>query len=193
MNVRSKLLEIVVVVSLISSPLLAGTISFSSQAAEVTAGTPITTDVVLVPDLPAFEYAFILIGSDGATDLDFAYHQDWISAFDSVVGPSFDDEGVYAQEVSVGGNVFPPLWGVTSLAVGTLTIDTTGMADGDYTATVDYSRDDDRSKLLWHDEATFIDPLSGTFNFTIVPEPAGPGLLALCALAMLRKRRGSSR
>lgn len=105
----------------------------------VEAGTNIVFQVtVAVSTLPGFDAADVVIGSDDATDLAFSYSSQWTSAFSTVSTPTFD-VGFYAQDVFVGGNHSASVG--TSLLLGTITVNTTGMANGAYQLRIENSVD----------------------------------------------------
>ncbi|MCP4591094.1 MAG: PEP-CTERM sorting domain-containing protein [bacterium] len=178
----------VAVVLLLAAPSFGGYADFTPAIVDnVIAGTPIIVDVDLVEDgLGDFDAAFALIGSDSATNLSFSFSTDWTTEFSTTYGPTNADGGLYAQGVYVGGEGGSGVGGIT---MGTLTIDTTGMLDGDYTVEIDSGYDDDTSGLYsgYGEEEDFED-LYGVFDFTIVPEPSGLALMALGVVAMLRRR-----
>jgi uncharacterized protein (TIGR03382 family) len=69
-----------------------------------------------------------------------------------------------------------------------LSIDTTGMAMGNYLVSIDFSRDAS-SELALLGEEPQNDQLNGSFELTIVPEPGALAIGLLGGLAMLRRRR----
>lgn len=101
----------------------------------VTPGTEVRLTVnVSVESLFGFDAADILIGSDDATDIAFSYSASWQTAFDNVT-PPFTDNGLYAQDVFVGGNNPFPVG--SSLLLGTVVVDTTGMGEGTFNVRID--------------------------------------------------------
>jgi hypothetical protein len=161
----------------------AASTTFDPPLVEVQAGTPALFDVyVAVESLSAFDAADILIGSNEVADLSFAYSPEWEAAMAGFVTPITYDSGVYGQDVFVGGfRVAGAIEG--SLWVGTLTVDTAGLAVGDYPIVVDGVADG-MSRLTL---AGNWEPLSGMGTVRI-PEPATLVLLAIGGLVVARRR-----
>ena len=169
-----------------------GTIQFSSASPSdtVTAGTTISVAAELTSVTLPFHAAQILIGSNAATDLDFpSFDSTWSATFPSL-SVTYDrpDVGGFLQEVYLeADNQSPSPEFATSFDIGTLTIDTTGMTNGNYSVIVD-STD---SAVILYGEEIITESIGGSFNFTIVPEPATLALMALGAAALIRRRTGS--
>ncbi len=162
---------------------LAATATFDPPLVEIQAGTPALFDVyVAVESLPAFDAADILIGSNEVPDLSFSYSPDWEAAMAGFVAPVTYDIGTYGQDVFVGGfSIAGAIQG--SLWVGTLTVETTGLAAGDYPIVVDGTADGmSRLTLAGNGEN-----LSGAGTVRI-PEPATLALLAFGAMVLSRRR-----
>jgi len=99
-------------------------------------GTQMSFDVTVTAVAPGgFNTADIVIGSDTAADVAFAYSASWLSAFSNVT-PITSDTGFYAQDVYVGGNNAGTVG--ASLVLGTVTIDTAGMSAGVHHIKVDH-------------------------------------------------------
>ncbi len=162
---------------------LAATATFDPPLVEIQAGTPALFDVyVAVESLSAFDAADILIGSDEVPDVSFTYSPDWEAAMAGFVTPITYDTGTYGQDVFVGGfSIAGAIQG--GLWVGTLTVETTGLAEGDYPIVVDGTADG-MSRLTL---AGNWEPLSGAGTVRI-PEPATLALLAFGALVLARRR-----
>lgn len=97
---------------------------------QVPPGTNVVFDVtVSVVTLTEFNTADIIIGSNDAANVGFAYSAAWSAAFANVTSPQFA-VGFYDQDVFVGGNNPTPV-GAT-LLLGTVTLTTTGMTSGTY-------------------------------------------------------------
>jgi len=123
-------------------------------------GMDVTFDIVLgVEAISSFEAADVVIGTDQASDILFAYAPEWDAAFFNITPPT-PDQPFYAQGVFVGGNNPVPVG--ASLLLGTITLKTTGMTEGTYTVMINSAIDGGISKLsrehdrdLLHGEATF--------------------------------------
>lgn len=125
-------------------------------------GTDVKFDIVLsVETISSFEAADVVIGTAQASDLLFAYATEWDAAFFNITPPTLDPP-FYAQGVFVGGNNPTPV-GAT-LRLGTITLKTTGMAEGAYTVMVSSATDSGVSKLSRGD---LRDLLNGAATFTI--------------------------
>ena len=166
-----------------------GTIQFSSASPSdtVTAGTTISVAAELTSVVLPFHAAQILIGSNAATDLDFpSFDGTWSATFPtSNVSYDRPDVGGFLQEVYLEADnesAVPEF--SSSIAIGTLAIDTTGMANGTYSVTVD-SND---SAVILYGEEIITESINGTFSFTIVPEPTTLALVILGAAALMRRR-----
>ena len=132
-------------------------------------GTPVVFTVsVATQTLGAFDSADIVIGSNDANDLAFAYSAAWEAAFSNVTPPAAD-VGFYSQDVFVGGNHTLPV-GAT-LALGTVTVDTAGMIEGVYQVRIDPGLVQDVSSLVF--EGVHED-LQGAGAFTIACAFADP-------------------
>ncbi len=77
------------------------------------------------------------------------------------------------------------------LLEATLTIDTTGLAEGEYSFLVSAAEDRNRigTGLSGLGRGFSFDPLEGAGFLNVVPEPMTLSLLGLGALALLRRRR----
>lgn len=107
--------------------------------ASVERGQVVTFEVVVASStLGAFNTADIVIGSDLAKNIGFSYSGAWTSAFANVTTPAFDN-GFYAQDVFVGGN--NPTSVGSSLLLGMVTIDTTGMPYGNHSVLINHTLD----------------------------------------------------
>ncbi|MFH0980771.1 MAG: PEP-CTERM sorting domain-containing protein [Planctomycetota bacterium] len=136
-----------------------------------------------------FETADLIIGANGLpgpVDPNFVYDPAWLAAFASVVSPPIYATGVFGYErlVYVGGG--NPTSVGTSLALGTLSLATTGLVVGD-TRTVKIDSVQDGFSGL--SRLGILEGISGIGTISIVPEPASLALLVLGAGCGLRRRR----
>lgn len=185
------------VVVVVTGPVRAGTIDFTSPSAiSVTPGTPITVDVGMTIDtgvITTYDFVKINIGSGdpndpstGPMDLGFVFDSEWTTNFDASNSLLFDDTGFYAQEVNIE-SFSSSLINLTNLAVGTLSIDTTGMLPGFYDVLVDNDYDGE-SEVVNIGEGSAGDALFGAFSFEVTPEPASVAFVTLAIPAILRRR-----
>jgi len=123
-----------------ASAALAATATFTPIGpTAVEAGQVVTFQVDLTSTtLGAFNTADVVIGSASAGDVGFAYDTAWTSAFANVTTPFFDT-GVYPQDVYVGGNNAASVG--SSLTLGTVTIDTTGISCGSHSIQISHAFD----------------------------------------------------
>lgn len=151
----------------------------------VTPGQDVSFNItVAVDSLAVFNWAEAVIGIEEDVALAFEYSDEWYAAWPpGNVSPPVYDVGVYVRDVYVGADGDTPI--DRALALGTVTVGTTGLPDGTYTVMIDSS--DDVSALgldaVWED-------LDGMGTFYI-PEPASL-LFLLCAVGLLRgpRRKG---
>lgn len=177
-----KVAAIWVGVLFLNSYAFAGFVSFDPEKASVLPGEPAVFGVTLVSDtLGDIQGADVVLGSDDVA-FGFQYSDEWGSAMVNVSTPS--PLGIFPFDLFVGGNGPLPI-GLSSILLGTVTVETTGLAEGQYSIFVDSSRDGFSSIGL----GTTFDPISGTGLINVVPEPMTLSLLGLGALALLRRRR----
>jgi len=139
-------------------------------------GSTAVFDIGIECGLPGgFNLADVVIGSDDLPAdrgrLHFSYSDAWRLKFANV-SPSRTAVGVYAQDIYVGGNNPTSVGGSCSL--GTLTVDTGGLKDGDYRIRIDGSFDG-ISGVGFNDT---VEPLVGVATIHI-PEPASLLILVL--------------
>lgn len=148
----------------------------------VTPGEDVSfTITVAVDSLAAFNWAEAVIGIEEDVALSFQYSDEWNAAFPAAnISAPVYDLGVYVRDVYVGADGDTSI--DTELALGTVTVDTTGLPDGTYTVMIDST--DGVSGLGLDDVWEDLDGL-GTFY---IPEPAS-SLFLLCAVGLLRGRR----
>ena len=77
----------------------------------------------------------------------------------------------------------------TDFLLGTLTVDATGLAPGAYQVMVDAGRDGNRSGITGGGVTDLVE--MSIASVTIIPEPATISLLALGALALIRRRKSA--
>lgn len=142
---------------------LGATASFLPVAGTtVPPGTDVVFDIVVqVGSLTSFDAADIVIGAPDAGEVLFTYAPEWDQAFLNITGP-LNDVGFYPQDVFVGGN--NPSTVGTSLRLGTVTLKTSGLAEGTYIVQISNTIDGGVSKLSRGD---LRDPLNGSATFTI--------------------------
>ncbi len=152
----------VILGGLMSSSLWAGAVTFTPVGpTAVDAGTDIVMTLsVTSVSLASFDAADIIIGSTDAADIAFVYDTAWTSAFSNVTTPAFD-VGFYSQDVFVGGNNAASVG--STLVLGTITIDTTGMSGGSHQVVVDNATDGFSRLAL----AGMTEPLTGAGIFQI--------------------------
>ncbi len=125
-------------------------------------GTDVTFDVLIRADDPGgFDAADIIIGSNGAVGMTFSYSSEWMAAFDNVT-PPVTGMSFYAHDVFVGANGTAPV--VNDILLGTITLSTNGMAEGDYDVRIDPVIDDGVSRVTL---AGTMEPLLGSAQFTV--------------------------
>ena len=149
----------------------------------VNAGTDATFDLTFTSGQGGFDSMDAILGANGVTDLTFAYSAAWQAAFDSVTDPSYD-WSYYDQDAFISSGNSGSVG--ASLLAGTVTINTLGLADGDYIVQID-SGVDGFSELKLAGAGEDIYGI-GTIHIP-VPEPASLSLLAIAGLAGLRRRR----
>lgn len=173
------------------------TATFSPTSASVTAGTPISVDITINAGtiLDSFNQANIVIGSDaGDAGLLFSFADAWDDpgVFDDGGMFNIDEPeytpGIYAQSfeiISYANNIFFQ----SSIELGTLDIDTTSLAVGTYFVKIDKSTDGFSELIRVDENGETLDPISGSFSFEIVPEPATALMMLLCGVSLLRRAR----
>ena len=179
-----KVAAILVGVVFLNSYAFAGLVSFDPEKASVLPGEAAVFGVTLVSEtLGDIQGADVVLGSDDVP-FGFQYSDEWTSAMGNV--SAITPLGIFPFDLFVGGNNPLEPIGLSSILLGTVTADTTGLAVGQqYSIFVDSSRDGFSSIGL----GTTFDPISGTGLINVVPEPVTLSLLGLGALALLRRRR----
>lgn len=179
------------IVAMAGSNVFAGLATFSpSPQSNVPIGTPaVTMDVSLTATTNAqsgFDTADIVILSDAP--FSWGYSSDFTTKSTGSLGTPFDPGlGIKPHELFVGGNT--PLAGGygSSIALGTLTFDTSTLPVGTYEVLVNSDIDGGITSITHFGAG---EPITGRGEFTIVgvPEPATIGLLLLGAMGLVRRR-----
>lgn len=130
-------------------------------AITVPPGIPIAFDLyVSVVSLADFDAADLIVGTTAA-GLSFSYSAEWLGAFVNVTTPLVD-VGFYPHSIYIGGNN-PASVGAT-MRVGTLTVDTFGLAEGTYSVSINPAIDGGVSGLT---RSGTREPLSGSTVLTV--------------------------
>ncbi len=167
----------------------AGTITFNPLTpVSVPAGTSIQYEIAL-QGTGTFDLTNIVLGALATvTDLTFVTDADWDLAFasgattllyDEPAPPAFENN-VFLEGVLFSGTAGP------NLSVGTLTVDTLGMAPDAYSVVVN---PDDSYTSNSGEGNVQIPLLSSGVIFVVTPEPATALLLLAGAAALVQRRR----
>lgn len=181
-------------VALMAVPALGAVATFESFGGD-TPGTDTFTDVAGVPavfdisvttdELTEMDTVQLLIGWNESNDVTFEYSEEFNTKMGLyVMDPVYDPPpGHHNKDVLTSGVNFGDVG--TSILVGTLTLDTTGLLEGFYDVVID-GLNDSKSKVS---RGADKEPVVGGGTIHIIPEPASLMLLGLGASAFLRRRR----
>lgn len=181
-----KFVASLVVVAFVSTSAFGGIVTFDPAVVAVSAGDAAVFNVGVVAEAPldaGFTNGDFVFGSNDMPFVDFSYDAEWLAATTFQPTASYDITGLYLHDLFVGGSA-PSAFG-PALALGTITLDTTGLADGTYDVVVSADNDYDTSRLGLGATA---DRLFGMGQI-VIPEPATLALLGLGGLVALRRRR----
>ncbi len=167
-----------------------GTVVFSPPILVVNpSANPLATAVVHVSaeEIDVFGAVDLLFLSDDLPLSAFDYGEDFVTATSLRAPPTTTGLDVDFAEhyLYVGGLLNAP---VSSILVGTLTVDASGLAPGDYSVSVDPELDGGLSALTLGAES---EPLVGSAIVRVVPEPNALVITAigLGAFAAANRRR----
>lgn len=173
-------------VGFIGSVASAAIVSFDASETVLNPGDSRIVELTLmVTDAPgAFDALNIKIGSDDLAVTDFAVNLVGVTTFPGFL-TNRADTSAYPSGWEFGyfGTASPT---PNAQMLGTLTVDATGLADGQYTVMINPERDDGFSALAVLGVA---DPITGMATITIVPEPATLALLGIGGVATALRRR----
>jgi hypothetical protein len=176
---------------LMTSTSLAGIVSFDPAVADVLSGQPAVFAVGVEPtNAGVFDGVSLLVGSDTpGLAMSFEYDPAFVASASFPPKPTSAFE-LFPSDLNFGG--FRSAGWLPPLLVGALSIDTTGLALGEYEIFVSNERELNLvgaklSQIKF--EFSGIEGLEGSAIFHVVPEPATLALLGIGGIAALLRRR----
>ena len=148
------------------------TATFEPSDVVVAPGDPAVFDVtVAVDELTEFQGVDLLLGWDEPGDLTFSYSDEFRDAMAAfVVDPPQHGTGYYTNDVYVGGSNTTPVG--TSVLVGAVTLDTTGLSAGTYDVRIDATTDQGFCVLS---VGSLTEGIFGSATVTVTTGPPGGG------------------
>ena len=180
-----KVAVVALFVGFVSSNALGGLVTFDPSGTSIdrTVDAPVFTVDMYAGQttLDTFDAVDFVVGSNDGLDLtDFVIDPSVTAFFSTINNPG---PGIYGDDIKVGWFGTPNQPGAI---LGTLTVDTTGLADGIYDLVINADIDGGQSKFT---SGLDVDMVMGEHRVVITPEPATLSLLGLAALGFLRRRR----
>jgi PEP-CTERM motif len=185
-NVMKNVAVIALLIGFVGSSAMGGTIDFGGDVTiDRGVDSPMVDFDLMITDFGAaagYNAVDVIVGSDDGLAVSFAMNTPGVTQF---FGGSAADTSVYASGWKFGyfGTTSPT---PTAQLLGTLTVDTTGLAEGQYTVQINGDTDGGKSVLT---AGVTTEPLIGSATITVVPEPATLALLGIGGLVTAMRRR----